>query len=263
MSADRLQKILARAGIASRRRAEELIREGRVIVNGETATLGSKADPSVDVVKVDGRRVEAPASHHYFLLYKPRGYITTLSDPEGRRTVIDLIAPRHRRALVPVGRLDFDSEGLILLTDDGDFAHRVSHPSFGCKKGYAVKVKSEPSARDLDRLRDGIVLEGRRTAPATIERLSVSGREGARRKNTWWRVELAEGRTRQIREMFGRIGHPVQRLKRLSIGAVKDPQLGPGDYRELTGGEIAAFKGARQQALPRQTKRRRRRGPGV
>lgn len=260
MSAERLQKILARAGIASRRAAEELIRAGRVTVNGEVATLGSKADPRVDAIKADGKRVVLGDSHRYFLLYKPRGYITTLSDPEGRRTVIDLIEPRHRKALVPVGRLDFDSEGLILLTDDGDFAHRVSHPSFGCKKGYAVKVRGEPARRELEKLREGIVLDGRKTAPATIERLQVSSREGGVRKNTWWRVELAEGRTRQIREMFLRIGHPVQRLKRVAIGPVEDRSLRPGDYRELTRREIDGLSGA--EPRPRAPGRRRRRVRG-
>jgi 23S rRNA pseudouridine2605 synthase len=239
VSEERLQKLLARSGIASRRQAEELLREGRVTVNGRVAELGGKADPQRDAVKVDGRRVVVglPA-HAYLLLNKPRGVMSTTSDPEGRPTVLDLVPPGLRRALVPVGRLDFATEGLLLLTDDGEFAHRVSHPRYGCTKTYEVKVSGIPEPKAMEKLRAGIVLEGRRTAPCRIEPRRPAG--GGRRatESSWWTVELAQGRTRQIREMFFRIGHPVEKLRRVAIGALTDPQLPVGAARELTPAEV-------------------------
>ncbi|HXO27453.1 MAG TPA: pseudouridine synthase, partial [Thermoanaerobaculia bacterium] len=176
MSEQRLQKILARAGIASRRKAEELIREGRVTVNGQPAGIGDKADLERDSVKLDERRIQAPAVHRYLLLNKPRGVMSTISDPAGRPTVIDLVPPALRRALAPVGRLDFQTEGLLLLTDDGDLAQHVAHPSFGCWKTYEVKVRGRPADEQIERLRSGIVLEGRRTAPCRIAALPRSSR---------------------------------------------------------------------------------------
>jgi len=244
MSRERLQKLLARAGLASSRRAaEELIREGRVTVNGKVAELGESADPAEDAVKVDGKRLHLPVGCHYLLLNKPPAVMSTRSDPEGRPTVMDLIPAPLRRWLVPVGRLDFATEGLLLLTDDGDFAQRVSHPRHGCSKTYEVKVKGDPEEAELERLRSGIVLEGRRTAPVRIERWRGSRGSRTASQNTWLVVELVEGRTRQIREMFFRIGHPVQRLRRVAIGGLRDAQLRPGEVRELTAAEVASLAG--------------------
>jgi 23S rRNA pseudouridine2605 synthase len=244
VSEERLQKILARAGVASRRKAEELIREGLVTVNGKIAEIGEKADPARDAIKVDGKRIQPIQEHRYLLLNKPKGYMSTLSDPEGRPTVLDLVPPGMRKALVPVGRLDFMTEGLLLLTDDGDFAQRIAHPRYGSIKTYEVKVSGIPSEAQLDRLRAGIVLEGRRTAPTKITPRNPFKPSGARRRgeaeseNSWWMVELTEGRTRQIREMFQSIGHPVQKLRRVAIGSLRDPHLPLGALRDLSEKEI-------------------------
>jgi 23S rRNA pseudouridine2605 synthase len=268
VSEERLQKILARAGVASRRKAEELIREGRVTVNGQVAAIGAKADPQRDSVKLDERRIHAPAGHRYLLLNKPRGVLSTVSDPAGRPTVVDLVPPALRRALAPVGRLDFQTEGLLLLTDDGELAQHVAHPSFGCWKTYEVKVRGRPDAEQLDRLRAGIVLEGRRTAPCRIAVLrrpsraapAAPRRAGGRRgvvasASSWWSVELGEGRSRQLREMFQRIGHPVQKLRRIAIGPVSDPDLPVGSLRELTEREVAALRRSGPPAAPRKPPR--------
>lgn len=244
MSQERVQKILARAGVASRRKAEELIREGLVTVNGKVAELGEKADPERDAIKVNGKRIHLSREHRYLLLNKPKGYMSTLSDPEGRPTVIAFVPPGMRKALVPVGRLDFNTEGLLLLTDDGEFAQRIAHPRYGSTKTYEVKVAGIPNDAQLERLRAGILLEGRRTAPAKITPRSPYRSTGARRRgepesdNSWWLVELSEGRTRQIREMFLRIGHPVQKLRRIAIGPLRDPRLPLGALRELSEQEI-------------------------
>jgi len=243
VSEERIQKILARAGVAARRKAEEMIREGRVTVNGKVAELGAKADPESDAIKVDGKRIHPGKAHLYLLLNKPKGYLTAVSDPLGRPTVLDLIPGPMRRALVPVGRLDFHTEGLLLLTDDGELAHRVSHPRYGCHKTYEVKVKGVPDEAQLERLRRGVVIDRRRTAPARIEplRRTVRGEQGG---NSWFRVELAEGRTRQIREMFFRIGHPVQKLRRVAIGPLSDAHLPVGAVRELRETELRALESA-------------------
>jgi 23S rRNA pseudouridine2605 synthase len=260
MSEERIQRILARAGIASRRKAEELIREARVTVNGQVVEIGSKADPAKDAIKVDGKRIhphEGP--YRYLLLNKPRGVMSTVSDPQERKTVLDFVPPTLRKALVPVGRLDFDSEGLILLTDDGEFAQHVAHPRYGGSKTYEVKVRGEPSEAELDRLREGIVLEGERTLPARIARRA----KGPQRRrgdddeghNTWWVVELIQGRTRQIREMFQRIGHPVQKLRRVAIGPLRDPHLPVGALRELSEREVETLR--RITARPKKKKTER------
>jgi 23S rRNA pseudouridine2605 synthase len=242
MSAERLQKILARAGVASRRKVEELIVEGRVTVNGHVAVLGDKAEPATDSIKVDGKRIAPQTHHHYLVLNKPKGFMSTVVDPEGRPTVIDLVPPQFRKALVPVGRLDFQTEGLLLLTDDGEFAQRVSHPRYGCRKTYAVKVKGEPSEAALDTLRRGVVIDGVRTSPCRIKprRGPAGGRETE--GNTWWTVELFEGRTRQIREMFFRIEHPVQKLRRVAIGSFEDETLPLGACRELSEREVEMLR---------------------
>jgi 23S rRNA pseudouridine2605 synthase len=244
MGEERLQKILARAGIASRRKAEELIQEGAVTVNGKVAEIGEKADPARDAIKVHGKRVQPSEAHKYLLLNKPKGVMSTVADPEGRPTVMDFVPPMLRKALVPVGRLDFHTEGLILLTDDGDFAQRIAHPRYGSTKTYEVKVRGTPQESDLDRLRAGVFVEGRRTAPAEIVPRNPYKLTGPRRRgepeseNSWWIVKLSEGRTRQIREMFFQIGHPVQKLRRVAIGPLKAPELEPGALRELSEKEV-------------------------
>jgi 23S rRNA pseudouridine2605 synthase len=252
MTAERVQKILARAGVAARRKAEELIREGRVTVNGRIATLGEKADPQGDSIKVDGKRVQPVREHRYLLLNKPKGYLTAVSDSEGRPTVLDLVPPPMRRALVPVGRLDYNTEGLLILTDDGEFANLLSHPRYGCHKTYEVKVRGTPEESQLERLRRGIVLDGHRTAPCRIDAQRTTVVRGEEGGNAWFHVELAEGRTRQIREMFFRIGHPVQKLRRIAIGPLRDDQIPVGSLRDLSEREILALRraGARATAKP-------------
>ena len=237
----RIQKILAQAGLASRREAEEWIRQGRVFVNGRVARLGDRADPRRDALRLDEKRVRVRSGpKSYILLNKPRGYVTTVSDPERRDTVLDLLPGGLRRGVKPVGRLDVQTEGLLLLTDDGDLARDLTSPASGCPKEYRVKVSGSPAEKDLDRLRGGIFLERRRTRPATIEKISATGRgeEG----NTWLRVVLTEGRNRQIRRMFEAIGHPVSKLKRVAIGPIRDARLLPGAHRRLTESEVSALK---------------------
>ena len=243
MPSTRIQKILSEAGVASRREAEEWIRAGRVRVNGTVARLGERADPERDAIRVDGKRIATRGrAKTYLLLNKPRGYVTTLSDPERRDTVVDLLPHALRRGVKPVGRLDVQTEGLLLLTDDGDLARRVTHPATACGKEYRVKVSGVPAEEDLQRLRVGIFLDGERTRPCSIDRLSTTGgREGG---NAWLRVVLRQGRTRQIRRMFETIGHPVSKLKRTAIGPIRDPDLPPGAYRPLLPGEVAALRRA-------------------
>jgi pseudouridine synthase len=230
---ERLQKVLAHAGIASRRAAERLIVEGRVTVNGEVVSeMGTKVDPDRDAIKVDGKRVGAPPKGRtYLALHKPRGVVTTMSDPEGRKTVKDFL--RGIRARVyPVGRLDYDSEGLLLLTDDGTLARDLMHPSRGVEKTYLAKVKGQPDAEVLVRLSRGIPLDGKRTGPARI-RLVRRG------ENAWVEITVREGRNRQVRRMFQAVGHPVQRLRRLGYGGVQLGGLPVGQLRSLTAGEVA------------------------
>lgn len=240
MPEDRLQKILSRAGIASRRKAEELIEAGRVTVNGTVATLGDKADPDEDHVKVDGKLVPPPVPNRYFVVNKPDGYVSTRHDPEGRPTVMDLIPPKFHKALVPVGRLDYHTEGLLLLTTDGDWAQRVAHPRHGCSKTYEVKVKGVPEEDKIRKLRrGGMRIEGSEIRPAEVEMIRTTGRgnEG----NSWWTLEIGEGKTRQVREMFFRIGHPVQKLRRVAIGPLTDAHLPRGAARELSPEEVEAL----------------------
>lgn len=241
MALVRIQKLLSEAGIASRREAEEWMREGRVLVNGKPATPGDRADPERDAIRVDGRRVHTRSrGRTYVLLNKPKGYVTTLSDPERRRTVIELLPEGLRGRVKPVGRLDVQTEGLLLLTDDGDLAARVTHPRSSCGKEYRVKVSGVPTPEALAKLRRGIPLDGARTRPCRIESLSTTRARGE--GNCWLRVTLTEGRTRQIRRMFESIGHPVSKLRRTAIGPVRDERLALGACRRLTPAEIAALR---------------------
>ena len=195
---------------------------------------------------MDDRRIRPETGPRtYILLNKPKGFVTTVSDPEGRDTVLQLLPGRLRRGVKPVGRLDVQTEGLLLLTDDGDLARTVTHPSTGCPKEYSVKVAGEPSPGDLDKLRRGIFLEGVRTRPCDIERVSGTPRRGEAKGNTWLRVTLREGRSRQIRRMFAALGHPVSKLKRVAIGPIRDDDLPPGAYRKLSAAGSRRLEAAR------------------
>jgi pseudouridine synthase len=232
---ERLQKILSRAGLTSRRDAEHWILQGRVQVNGRRVErLGEKADPLADEIRVDGRRLRFPGRRLVVALYKPRGVVTTLSDPQGRPTVRDLVA-RIRERIYPVGRLDFHSEGLLLLTNDGELAAQLTSPRSHIPKVYEVKVRGVPDADTLRRLARGVVLEGRRTLPARVRML-----RGAH--NAWIEVRLIEGRKNQIREMFRRAGHPVSKLRRVRIGALGLGSLRPGEYRILASSEVERLR---------------------
>lgn len=245
MEPERLQKIIAHAGFASRREAETMIREGRVTVNGRVVTeLGTKADAGRDHIKVDGKLITRAETHRYILLYKPKEVMTTVEDPQGRRTVIDLVRGIRER-IYPVGRLDFHSEGLVLLTNDGELAFKVSHPKHGSVKTYHVKVRGVPEQRIIDKLQRGITIEGKRTLPCEIDRMKTTGR-GDEEGNSWFEVKLREGRTQQIRKMFQAVGHPVSKLKRVAIGPISDPKLTPGVWRELTKQEVKMLATMRQ-----------------
>jgi len=244
---ERLQKILSQAGIASRRASEQLMLEGRVTVNGATIReLGTKADPAADDIRVDGRRVRLAEQHRYLLLNKPRGYVTTRSDPQRRPTVVDLLGG-VREYVYPVGRLDFDSEGLLLLTNDGDLAARLTHPRHGVPRVYEAKVLGVPDAHDLARLSRGIVLEGRRTSPAVVRLLGQS-RDGGQ---STLEVTIHEGRNRQVRSMCEAIGHPVDALRRVAIGPIRDTRLRPGQYRDLSQDEVRRLRESAAKSTPR------------
>lgn len=236
MTAERLQKILARAGLGSRRASEEFIIAGRVTVNGEVATLGSKADPMKDRILLDGHLVASPEPMVYIMLYKPRGVLSAVSSPDPRPTVRNLVnVPEH---LYPVGRLDVDSEGLIIMTNDGELANHLTHPRYGHEKEYRVLVARRPDEEQLATWRRGVVLEdGYHTAPAEVRIESLAG------KGTWLRVILREGRKRQIRETGNLIGLPVVKIIRVRIGPVQIGNLKPKEWRMLTPQEVAALKG--------------------
>jgi len=235
MPEERLQKILAHAGIASRRKAEELILAGRVSVNGKTVTeLGSKADVVTDKVKVDGRVLTAPKHHLYIAFNKPRSVVSTVHDPEGRKTVLSFFKGVQER-LYPVGRLDYASEGLLLLTNDGDFANKMMSPASHVTKTYLVKVNGALDTEQEEQFRRGIPMHGRKTAPAGLKLI----RKG---ENPWYEVKLIEGRQNQIRIMFKHFGRLVEKLKRVKIGFLDLGTLKPGAYRTLTNGEVAHFR---------------------
>jgi pseudouridine synthase len=242
--AERLQKILSAAGIASRRAAEAYITGGRVSVNGETVTeLGTRADPHVDDIRVDGRRIKPAARRLYILMYKPRGYITSRSDPQKRPTVIDLLAKGGVRDYVyPVGRLDYESEGLLLLTSDGDLAARLTHPSHEVEREYHARVRGVPDRHAIERLAKGIVIDGRRTAGADVKLLkTIETPDGP---DAMLSIVLHEGRNRQVRRMCEAIGHPVVRLRRVRIGPISDNRIRPGEFRDLDAKEISSLRRA-------------------
>jgi len=262
---ERLQKILAQAGIASRRKAEEIILEGRVQVNGQTVTeLGTRADLSRDHIRVDGKLLHGRERERYYMLNKPRGYVTTLSDPEKRPTIMDLMAKTKgphgdRVRLYPVGRLDYLSEGLLLMTNDGELANKLSKAAAGVEKIYLVKVSGAPDREKVEQLRRGIMIDrgrlnevrtGRRdrvvTAPAKVEQ--VRGGD-----NPWYELTLTEGRNRQIRKMFEEIGHHVEKIRRIGYGALR-LDVAPGEFRELTPGEVTALDRAARglKVVPKQ-----------
>jgi 23S rRNA pseudouridine2605 synthase len=240
MPAERLQKIIAAAGIASRRGAEELIRNGLVTVNGHKITeLGSKADPTRDHIRVKGKLLRGPERRVYLLMNKPKGCVTTLRDPENRPTVIDLL-PRVGARVYPVGRLDYSSEGLLVLTNDGELASRLMKAG-SVPKTYLVKVAGSPTATALERLREGVSIPSERgkrvkTAPAKIRLLYPAA-------NPWYEVTLIEGRNRQIRRMFDEIGHHVEKIKRVRYGPLQ-LDVDPGKFRYLTAQEVARLKSA-------------------
>lgn len=216
--------------------------EGRVTVNGATIReLGTKADPSTDDIRVDGRRIKLAERHRYLLLNKPKGYVTTRSDPQQRPTVMELIAG-VREYVYPVGRLDFDTEGLLLLTNDGELAARLTHPRHEVPRVYEAKVLGVPDPHDIERLSKGVTIDGRRTERARVE--LVPGRNESR---ATLRITIAEGRNRQVRKMFDAIGHPVDELRRVSIGPIRDTRLKTGHWRELTAAEVASLKKSTQQ----------------
>ena len=241
-SSQRLQKILSAAGVASRRLSEELITQGRVSVNGHVVTaLGTKADPSRDDIRVDGRRITIQQRRVYILMNKPRGYVTTRRDPQGRPTVMDLIK-RVREYVYPVGRLDYESEGLLLLTNDGDLAARLTHPRHEVERVYEARVRGVPDAHEIERLARGVVIEGRRTAPARVRLTHVRDTDSGSQAIV--EIGIHEGRQRQVRKMFDAVGHPIVRLRRVAIGPIADQALRPGDYRELTIVELARLQRA-------------------
>jgi 23S rRNA pseudouridine2605 synthase len=234
MSEERLQKILSRAGVASRRKAEQIIAEGRVTVNGKVITeLGTKADIDQDHIKVDGKLLRAPKKLIYIALNKPKGCVTTVDDPEGRETVMDLVPVKER--VYPVGRLDYNSEGLLLLTNDGEFANRITSAASHVQKIYLVKVNGPLTREQEHQFAEGIYMHGKRTAPAEIKLVR-------RGDNPWYEVRLVEGRSNQIRVMFKHFGRLVEKLKRTRIGFLELGDLKPTEFRYLSDKEVQRFR---------------------
>jgi 23S rRNA pseudouridine2605 synthase len=229
---ERLQKILAQAGLGSRRACEDLIAAGRVRVNGARASLGDRADPEVDTIEVDGAAVGTRQGLVHYVLNKPAGVVTTASDPGGRPTVVDLVPAEPR--VFPVGRLDAATEGLLVLTNDGELAHRLTHPSFGVDKEYLAEVEGTPARGAVRRLREGVELDDGPTAPAKVSLVDPHT----------LRITIHEGRNRQVRRMCSAVGHPVRRLVRTRIGPLAERRLAPGEWRELTQAEVRALERA-------------------
>jgi pseudouridine synthase len=240
MAEERIQKIIARSGLCSRRDADQMIADGRVKVDGRVVTPGEKADVGRARIKVDGKILKAPEQFRYLLLYKPRAVMTTCDDPEERKTVLDFVRPVLRERVYPVGRLDYHSEGLLILTNDGELAASISHPRFGIVREYLVKVRGDLTPSEYHKLMAGTTVEGRHVKPLRAQRDSkVRGS-----KATWWRVEVSEGRTHEVRELFLCAGHHVQRLRRTAIGPLRDDSLKPGDFRTITKKELTLMRGA-------------------
>ncbi len=236
MALERIQKILAKAGVASRREAERMLTEGRITVNGHSVdTLGWKADPEKDHIKVDGKRIRPFESKITLVLHKPRGYVSTVKDPEGRPTVLDLLK-RSRERVYPVGRLDFDAEGLLLLSNDGDLTEILSHPRFAIPRTYLAKLSGLPDAKDLERLRRGVMLED---GKATAVSVKVFRRT---EKNCWAHIVVREGRNRLVKRMFSAVGHSVLKLKRVAFGPIRLGDLPSGHFRRLTSEEQKKIK---------------------
>jgi 23S rRNA pseudouridine2605 synthase len=229
---ERLQKVLARTGVGSRRVCEDLIVDGRVTVNGEVPVLGRRVDTAVDVIELDGVPLPVRPGLVHYLVNKPSGVVSTAEDTHGRPTVVGLVPPEPR--VYPVGRLDMDSEGLIIVTNDGELTHRLTHPSYGVPKEYLVQVEGEPAPGDVRRLREGVELEDGPTAPARVSVVAPS----------LLRMVIHEGRNRQVRRMCEAVGHPVTRLVRTRIGPLADPSLTPGSYRPLTFDEVRGLAAA-------------------
>jgi len=243
LGVERLQKILSQAGIASRRASEQMMLDGRVSVNGTTVReLGTKADPARDDIRVDGSRIKVVERRIYLLLNKPRGYVSTRSDPERRKTVIDLLRG-VRDYVYPVGRLDFDSEGLLILTNDGDLAAKLTHPRHGVARVYEAQVLGVPDDHDLDRLQKGVVIDGHKTGTAEVTALGPGH----------LRVTVREGRNRQVRKMCDAIGHPVTSLRRIAIGPIRDTRLKLGHWRELSEAEVKKLRAATENEPPKKT----------
>jgi 23S rRNA pseudouridine2605 synthase len=241
MALERIQKILARAGISSRREAERLIVEGRVMVNGKVVdALGFKADASRDYIKVDGKRIARPEPPVTVLLNKPRNMLSTVKDPLGRPTVMDLVK-KVRARVYPVGRLDFDGEGLLLLTNEGDLAYRLSHPRFAIPRTYEVKVEGIPAEKELKRLKSGVSLEDGRASAVSVRVL------GRGEKNCRMRVVVTEGRNHLVKRMLEAVGHPVLKLKRVQFGPLHLGDLSPGQFRYLTPEEIEELRNFKQK----------------
>ena len=239
----RLQKIIADAGITSRRKAEALILEGRVTVNGQViAELGSKADPTRDHIKVNGKLIGRPSRHVCILLHKPIGYLSTVSDPERRPTVMTLVKGIKER-IYPVGRLDYNSSGILILTNDGELANLLMSRAAAIPRTYHAKLEGKPRPEDLRKLESGITLDGERTAPAQVRLFSE-------REKPWYEITLTEGRNHQVRRMFERIGQPVVKLKRVRIAFLTDEGIAPGTFRHLTPAEVERLKNWKPPARP-------------
>lgn len=242
-SGERLQKILARAGYGSRRSAEELITSGRVRVNGTAVReLGARADAARDIIDVDGTRIAGPTDHVYLAMHKPYAFVTTASDPEGRRTVMELLPSGLPPHVFPIGRLDRDTEGLLLFTSDGEFAHRMAHPRFQIEKEYLALVRGLPTEQALRALRTGVTLDGEETAPADAEIAAAPAGYEARPQHAWVRLVIHEGRKRQVRRMLAATGHEVRSLVRVRIGDVQLGRLAKGTTRRLTRREVDGLR---------------------
>jgi len=246
MTLERLQKVLAQAGLGSRRACEEPIRQGRVRVDGQVATLGCKVDPRTARITVDGKPLPLAEAKRYIALHKPPGILSVMQDDRGRPALSALVSLEER--LYPVGRLDLDSEALVLLTNAGELAHRLTHPRYSHGKEYLVLVRGKPDHSALDRLRSGVMVEGKRTRPAPVQRLAQPPADvpeqsiASTRPMTWLRITLREGRKRQIRHMCEAVGHRALRIVRLRIGPLHLGSLQPGQWRELTASELRELR---------------------